>query len=84
MSADNTSVPRPQLGWPVYSQDGGELGAVKEIRGRYFSLSVPRSPDYWLEMDAIASVIEGKVTMSFRKADLGEDFIALRLPKTAR
>jgi hypothetical protein len=79
---ENNSATDVQIGWSVYTQDGERLGEVRGVRGRYLNVSVPRQPDYWLEMDAIASATDGRVTMSFAKADLGDDYIELRMVKS--
>ena len=84
LSTENGSPTSLQIGWSVVTRDGETLGEVKEIRGRYFNVSVPREPDYWLEVDGIVSTADRRVTMSFGKADLSEDFIELRLLKTDR
>ena len=80
----NDTTETPQVGWSIYTRDGGTIGEVREVRGRYFRVNAPREPDYWLDMAGIASVADSRVTMSFDRADLGADVIMLRLPKTAR
>lgn len=41
------------VGQTVYSADGGELGTVKEIKGRFFKVDAPMQPDYWLSTNAV-------------------------------
>jgi len=83
VSMDDASSHRLQVGWPIYTQDGEKIGEVKEVRGRYFDVNAPGEPDYWLPMDTIASTADGRLTMTFRKHDLG-DVIELRLVNTER
>jgi len=53
------------------------------VRGRYFNVNAAMEFDYWLAMDTIASIAGGRVTVSFRKDDLG-DVIELRLVNAVR
>ena len=41
------------VGTPVYSQDGEQLGTVKEVRGSAFTVDAPRQPDYWLYEESV-------------------------------
>jgi len=83
IDADDTLSGQLQVGWPIYTEDGEKIGEVKDVRGRYFNVNATREFDYWLAMDSIASTAGGRVTMSFRKDDLG-DVIELRLVNTVR
>ena len=58
---DHTQV---TIGAPVFTQDGEEVGSVKEVRGRYFKVDVPMAPDYWLPLDAVRGNESGRVTLS--------------------
>jgi hypothetical protein len=84
MSMSDATPETPQVGWSIYTHDGQELGQVREVRGSYFRINAPREPDYWLDMEWIASSADGRLTMSFDRADLVADVIMLRIPKTVR
>jgi hypothetical protein len=61
-------------GQHVYTMNGDKLGEVKEIRGDYFKVDAPMSPDYWLSCDCIrgGSVAGDRVTVSFDKSSLDD------------
>jgi hypothetical protein len=40
---------------PVFTQDGTEIGKVKEIQGAFFKIDAPMEPDYWLRDDGVVA-----------------------------
>jgi hypothetical protein len=60
------------VGYPVVTQDGDKLGAVKETRGRFFKVDAPMEPDYWLPSELVRSTAEQLVVLSVEKADVGD------------
>lgn len=56
----------------IYTQDGDEIGKVKEIRHDYIHVDAPMQPDYWLPAGLVASFADGRITMSFPKSELGK------------
>ncbi len=67
---------------PVHTLDGEKIGTVKEIQGAYFKVNAPMQPDYWLQREFVESNADGKVTMKFKKDDLG-DYKVKELPDSA-
>src|SRR5579885_2342458 len=62
----------PGIGCPVFSSDGHKLGTVKEVRGRYFKLDVHMRPDYWLNMDSVATATPESMTLNVSKDHVGD------------
>jgi hypothetical protein len=60
------------LGCPVFTQDGEEIGKVKEVQGRYFRVDVPMHPDYWLSHDAIATATPEAITLFVDRDSLAD------------
>ena len=52
------------VGFPVVTQDGEKLGAVKETRGRCFQVDAPGAPDFWLPSTIVRSTDEQLVVLS--------------------
>jgi hypothetical protein len=59
------------VGTPVRSSDGEELGTVKELVGRYFKVSAPMAPDYWLSREVVRSHEQQQVVLRITKEELG-------------
>src|SRR5687768_4537126 len=70
MAMQNTGT--PTVGTKVFTSDGEELGAVKEVAGDCFKLDVRMRPDYWLAVDAIESSESGGVMLRYTKESLDE------------
>lgn len=60
------------VGAPVYTQDGEQLGKVKEARGQLFKVDARMRPDYWLSRDCIGSMADGRVTLTVTKDRIEE------------
>ncbi len=58
-------------GCAVFTQDGDQIGRVKEVRGRYFKVDAPLRPDYWLSRDVVAAATPSAVTLAVGKEQLG-------------
>lgn len=59
-------------GTAVYTRDGERLGEIKELRGDYFKVDAPMSPDYWLECRCVhAGMGTNRVEVDFTKDQLG-------------
>ena len=52
------------IGLPIYTEDGSEIGKVKEIRGRYFKVDAPMASDYWLREDCVGSARGGEIRLA--------------------
>lgn len=65
------------LGSPVFTHDGGELGNVKEIRGRFFKINAPGAADYWLTTGCVAAAAADQVIVGVDKDALGDFKTAL-------
>jgi len=57
-------------GLTIHSEDGEQLGTVKEVEGAYLKVDVTLQPDYWLRRSDVLSFTNERVTMSFAHADL--------------
>jgi len=60
------------IGSPVFTQDGSEIGKVKEIHGQFFKVDAPFQPDYWLSEDHLASDSGSHVRLSFTEDRLSD------------
>ena len=60
------------LGAPVYTEDGEQIGRVKEVDGAFFKVAASLQPDYWLTADALLSYTAERATLAFSKDQLGE------------
>ena len=58
------------VGAQVFTNDGDELGRVKEVRGHYFKVDHRMGPDFWLQREFIESSTPQRVGMQIAKADL--------------
>jgi len=82
------SVNQSMTGSPVYSQDGDQLGTVKEVRGQYFKVDAPMQRDYWLRTDAVQSdggrlVVAGDVQRYDTPDDAGTELRETTASSTA-
>lgn len=60
-----------RIGAPVHTQDGKDLGKVKEVVGGCFKVDAPLRKDYWLANDCvIGNSSDGGVTLSFARDQL--------------
>ena len=60
------------VGAPVHTEDGEQIGRVKEVDGAFFKVDAPMQPDYWLPRDALLSYTAERVTLAFNKDQLGD------------
>jgi len=58
------AITERMVGWPVYSQDGQELGTVKEVRDQAFKVNTRMAPDYWLPADLVGPASADRVTLT--------------------
>jgi hypothetical protein len=58
------------IGHLVYTQDGKELGRVKEVRPGHFKLDVSMAEDYWLRLSEVRLITPERVIVGFDRADL--------------
>lgn len=55
----------------VCTNDGEQLGTVKEVRGESVKINASLQPDYWLSVMHILVREDGRIETSFAKAELG-------------
>jgi len=60
------------VGAPIFTQDGSQIGKVKEVHGQFFKVDAPMQPDYWLSEEHLASSSGGEVRLSFTEDRLGD------------
>src|SRR5579884_3084532 len=60
------------VGNAIYTEDGDQIGTVKEIQGRFFKVDAPMKPDFWLSEDCIRSAGGARVTLTVDKDHLGD------------
>jgi hypothetical protein len=60
------------VGTPVMTADGKELGKVKEVSGTCFKVDAPMQPDYWLGSDLASTMTGGIIHLTIDKEMLGE------------
>jgi|SwirhisoilCB3_FD_contig_121_85027_length_1459_multi_8_in_0_out_0_2 hypothetical protein len=75
MSTDfqsGTSTLQPSVGAAVYSSDGDQFAYVKDVRGGYFKVDVPMSPDYWLSAQYIDHVSPEEVHLRISRDEVDE------------
>ena len=53
------------VGAPVVGPDGDDLGTVKEVGEQRFKVDAPMQPDYWLDVEVIRSIDDGRVTIGY-------------------
>lgn len=73
MTSDSGIEPNAgaRAGTPVLTSDGEQLGELKEIRGPYFKVAAPHSPDYWLQLSFTRTGDKGQIVTTFTKHELG-------------
>ena len=57
-------------GHAVFTEDGHQLGEVKQIDDHLIKVDAPLHPDYWLSRDDVLSFTNERVTLSFPLDDL--------------
>ena len=60
----------PTVGTLVVSNDGKELGRVKEISGSCFKVDAPMQADYWLATDVIRDADQGPIVLKLDAREL--------------
>jgi len=60
------------VGAPIYTSDGKRFATVKDVRGGYFELDVPRQRDFWLSATYVDSVNEDAVQLSIDRDQVDE------------
>lgn len=51
-------------GAPIYTQDGSQIGSVKEVQGQFIKVDAPMQTDYWLSTEIVRSAAGGQVTLA--------------------
>jgi hypothetical protein len=69
------------LGTPIFTLDGENVGAVKEVGSQVFKVNAPHQPDYWLAWSLVDSVGKNGVVLGFDHDQLG--FYMLEQPEDA-
>lgn len=64
MAIDRGTMSGIMVGAPVFTQDGTQIGTVKEIQGRFFKVDAPMQPDFWLSDAGVRSAAGGQVTLA--------------------
>lgn len=59
------------IGSHVYTIDEENLGRVKNVKGDAFQLDVSHHSDYWLDFASVRSANSERVTVTFKKSELG-------------
>ncbi len=59
-----------EIGCPVHTSDGVEIGLVKEISGDFVKIDAPLRADYWISADYVLNARAEGVELSFAKSDL--------------
>ena len=72
MTQQRGTFDETMLGYPVFTEDGTQLGKVKEVQGDRFKVDAPMQPDFWLSTSAIASASGGQVMLSVNSDRLDE------------
>jgi hypothetical protein len=57
---------------PIYTQDGSQIGKLKEVHGRFFKVDAPFQPDYWLSEDHVVSATGSEIRLSFTEDRLSD------------
>src|SRR2546423_582817 len=66
--------PHDLVGRTILSQDGQNIGRLKDIRGNAFLVDSPLHPDFWLPEDCILSVGDRSIHISI-PSDLVGDYM---------
>ena len=59
------------IGVHVFTADNEDLGKVRRVEADAFQLDVSKHSDYWLSLADVRSANSERVTVTFKKADLG-------------
>jgi hypothetical protein len=60
-----------RAGAAALTRDGGRLGVVDGVEGRYIKINARLARDYWLNVDYVTSATSECITFGFDKKDLG-------------
>ena len=60
------------VGAAIYTEDGEELGILKEVRGRFFKVDAPMQPDFWLSDDCLGPTSGSDVRLRISKDRIGD------------
>ena len=58
------------VGARVRTADGEELGAVKELVGRYFKVAAPMAPDYWLPQECLKAASDSELLLTITRDEV--------------
>jgi len=64
------------VGAPIYTEDGEQIGHVREVDGAFLKVDVALQPDYWLPTSAVLSYTAERVTLAFKRDELGDRKLA--------
>ncbi|MBE0610009.1 MAG: hypothetical protein IH609_11540 [Dehalococcoidia bacterium] len=67
-----SDIRRPAVGASVWTNDGKQFGHVKEVKGDYFKVDIPWSPDYWLSCAHIAELDGSRAILRLREHEVDE------------
>ena len=59
-----------QVGQPIATSDGSDVGRVKEVQGGFFKVDAPMARDYWLSSAYVGSVDGPMVTLNLRSDEV--------------
>jgi len=65
-------IEQTMIGAPVFTQDGSQVGKVKEIHGAFFKVDAPFQPDFWLSQDHIGTGSTDELRLSFSEDRLAD------------
>ena len=65
-------VNQSMIGAPIYTEDGEQLGTVKEVHGRFFKVNAPMQADYWLRDDCLGPTSGSDIRLRISKDSLGD------------
>ena len=68
----STGTLQPSVGAAVFSSDAEQFAYVTEVRGGYFKVDVPMSPDYWLSAQYIDHVSPNEVHLRIDRDEVDE------------
>jgi len=59
------------IGWEVCTSDGEVVGRVKEVQSDWLKVDAPMQPDFWLAVDHVQSLSQGRVMLSVTRDRIG-------------
>ncbi|MGK2964335.1 MAG: DUF2171 domain-containing protein [Tepidiformaceae bacterium] len=59
-----------QVGQPITTSDGSDVGRVKEVQGGFFKVDAPMARDYWLSSACVRSVEGPMVRLNLRSDEV--------------